>query len=61
MDLLEHERRVNLFLQARRLADHYRFGSPSSNWLENSAALVRPGTFFPISITEIRSNPKVGG
>lgn len=58
--LLEHERRVNLYLQVRRLADHYRFGSPSSNWLSGSAALGTPGTFFPISISEIRSNPNVG-
>ena len=59
--LLEHERRVNLYLQVRRLADHYRFGSPSSNWLSNTAAFRTPGTFFPISISEIRSNPNVGG
>lgn len=59
--LLEHERRVNLYMQVRRLADHYRFGSPSSNWLSGSAALRTPGTFFPISISEIRSNPNVGG
>ena len=59
--LLEHERRVNLYLQVRRLADHYRFESPSSNWLSGSAALRTPGTFFPISISEIRSNPNVGG
>ena len=61
VELLEHERRVNLYLQVRRLADHYRFGSPSSNWLPNSTALTGPGTFFPISISEIRSNPNVGG
>lgn len=26
-DLLEHSRRVNLFLQGRRISDHYRFSS----------------------------------
>jgi len=61
VELLEHERRVNLYLQVRRLADHYRFGSPSSNWQSSSAAVTTPGTFFPISISEIRSNPNVGG
>lgn len=61
VSLLAHERRVNLYLQVRRLSDHYRFGSPSSNWQPNSAAMTRPGTFFPISISEIRANPNVGG
>lgn len=59
--LLQHERRVNLYLQVRRLTDHYRFASPSSNWQPNSQAVLTSGTFFPISISEIRSNPNVGG
>ena len=59
--LLEHERQVNLLLQVRRLSDMYRFGETSSDWLQQSKAMTEPGTFFPIAITEIRSNPNVGG
>lgn len=59
--LLEHERQVNLLLQVRRLSDMYRFGEASSDWLQQSRAVTDPGTFFPIAITEIRSNPNVGG
>jgi len=54
--LLEQSREVNLFLQGRRLADHYRFGDPSVQWGGNRDA---PGTFFPITLTEIRSNPNL--
>lgn len=53
-DLLLHSRRVNLFLQGRRLADHYRFDRPAPEW--NNATL---GAFFPITITEIRANPNL--
>ncbi|MFH5833067.1 hypothetical protein [Halalkalibaculum sp. DA384] len=56
VELLEHSRRVNLFLQGRRLADHYRFGSDSPEWGANRD---EPGTFFPITITEIRANPNI--
>jgi hypothetical protein len=58
-DLLEHSRRVNLFLQGRRIADHYRFGSPSEYWISSSPAINSPGTFLPITISEIQSNPNV--
>jgi hypothetical protein len=53
-ELLRHSRQVNLFLQGRRLADHYRFETPSPTW--NNAT---PGAFFPITITEIRANPYI--
>lgn len=53
-DLLVHSRRVNLFLQGRRLADHYRFDQSAPEW--NNAT---PGAFFPITITEIRANPHI--
>lgn len=53
-ELLVHSRQVNLFLQGRRLADHYRFEIPSPEW--NNAT---PGAFFPITITEIRANPHI--
>ena len=58
-DMLVHERRVNLFLQGTRLHDHYRFGIPSNNWLPNSEAVTMPGTMFPITRTEILSNPHI--
>ncbi len=56
IEMLEHERRVNLFLQYKRLQDHYRFGSPSSNWLAGSKALSTPGTMLPITRVEILAN-----
>jgi len=59
MELLQHARRVNFFLQGRRLADHYRFDDPSPFWVNNSDAVTNPGTFFPIAITEIRANPNI--
>jgi len=59
VDLLHHARRVNLFLSGRRIADHYRFDSPSVYWIPTSDAINNPGTFFPITISEIRANPSV--
>lgn len=56
LDLLQHSRQVNLFLQGRRLADLYRFGQTSPEWNLNR---VEEGTFFPITITEIRANPNL--
>ena len=58
-NLLEHSRRVNLFLQGRRIADHYRFDSPSEYWISSSPAINSPGTFLPITISEIQANPNV--
>jgi len=54
---LQHERRANLFLQSRRLSDMYRFNLTSTVWdaVEKSAS----GSFFPITIGEIRSNPNI--
>lgn len=54
--MLQHERRVNLFLQGRRLADHYRFGVPADKWPSNAEAVLSPGTNFPITIVEILAN-----
>ena len=53
----KHERRANLFIQGRRLADMYRFGEKSVVWdpVEQSPA----GSFFPITIQEIRANPNI--
>lgn len=56
VEILKHERRVNLFLQGRRLADLYRFQETAPTWVSSR---VESGTFFPITITEIRSNPNV--
>jgi starch-binding outer membrane protein, SusD/RagB family len=54
-DMLIHERRVGLFMQARRLHDHYRFNLPADRWLANNAATKRP-CFFPISFDERTQN-----
>lgn len=59
-DLLQHSRQSNLFLQTRRLSDHYRFGVPSREWLSGAQALTRPGTLLPISATECLANPHIG-
>lgn len=59
VEMLEHERRVNLFLQGRRLVDMYRFGTQSANWLANGDAMTKPGTLLPITIVEILSNPHI--
>lgn len=57
VDMLKHARRVNLFFQGRRLADHYRFRDPSAQWISGSTAATRPGTFFPVTCIEIRAHP----
>ena len=55
-DILIHERRVNLFLQGRRLNDMYRFGLASNRWQPTFEAFATPGVFLPITIREIRAN-----
>jgi starch-binding outer membrane protein, SusD/RagB family len=60
-DLLRHMRRVNLFKTGRRLMDHYRFGEPSYSWVSGSRALTTPGTLFPITEVERRSNCHILG
>ena len=54
---LQHERRANLFLQSRRLSDMYRFNLTSTVWdaVEKSPA----GSYFTITISEIRANPNI--
>lgn len=59
--LLRHARRVNLFLQGRRLADHYRFGAADPAWHASSDAAQTPGTFFPIAEVERLSNCHIAG
>ncbi len=58
-DLLQHERRANLFLQGRRLADMYRFGVKDPMWQSNSDAFTTPGSFLPITIAEKQANPLI--
>ena len=58
-DLLLHERRVNLYLQGRRLADMYRFGIRDPEWNPQSDAASCPGSFFPIVDAERQTNPNV--
>jgi hypothetical protein len=55
--LLIHERRVNLYLQGRRLNDMYRFGIVDPEWAANSDAVTCPGSMFPITNGERLSNP----
>lgn len=60
LDMLKHERRANLFLQGRRLADLYRWGENSPEWqtAPPSTAVSQRGTFFPITCIEIRAHPE---
>jgi hypothetical protein len=60
-DLFRHTRRVNLFLQGRRLADHYRFHDPSPTWLGTSEAATTLRAFLPIADSERRSNCYIVG
>ena len=53
-DILIHSRQVNLFLQARRLTDHYRFQVRADRWVATRG--LRP-CFFPISYNERQQNP----
>jgi len=53
-DMLIHTRQVNLFLQGRRLTDHYRFQIRADRWVATRGN--RP-CFFPISYNERQQNP----
>jgi hypothetical protein len=57
--LLIYERRVNTYLQARRLSDMYRFGIKSPFWSATSDAASCAGSFLPISTTERSTNLNV--
>ena len=60
-ELLIHERRAILFMMGRRLADMYRFNIKATQWVAASDAVTKPGSFFPITIAERRSNPFLTG
>jgi hypothetical protein len=63
VELIEESRQANLYLQGRRLTDMYRFDEPSpgpdQGWIDASDAVQEPGTFFPLTGTEVRSNPNL--
>jgi starch-binding outer membrane protein, SusD/RagB family len=61
LDMLRHARRVNLFLQGKRIFDQYRFNEPSIEWIAGSDAVQRPGTLLPIGQTERLSNCYMAG
>ena len=56
IEMLQHERRANLFLQYKRLQDMYRFGAQSMNWLSGSPSATTPGLMLPITRIEILAN-----
>ena len=53
-NMLIHARRTNLFLQGRRLNDHYRFNQRADRWVATRG--TKP-CFFPISYNERQQNP----
>lgn len=57
--MLLYSRKANLYLQGRRLSDHYRFRDPSPDWLPGSQGL-EGGWFFPITARECLSNEFIG-
>ena len=59
IEMLKHERRVNLMFTGRRLADLYRFGGKAERWQSSSHAASKPGSFFPITVRERLANPCV--
>lgn len=62
LTMLAYERRVQLWLMRRRLADMYRFNQPDAKWVASgnyeSAATVN-GALFPIPQVERLGNPCV--
>ncbi|HSM59401.1 MAG TPA: hypothetical protein VK849_01335 [Longimicrobiales bacterium] len=61
MDMLQHERRVNLFVMGLRLSDMYRFGVQDVNWEPAGDAIKAPGTRLPITNVEITANCHMNG
>ena len=53
-EILVHERAVSMFLQGRRLTDHYRFQIRADRWVATRG--LKP-CFFPISYNERQQNP----
>ncbi len=62
VQLLIHERNVNLILQPhRRLGDMYRFGIRAPQWSDEGEAVRAPGTVMPLNRTELQSNCHILG
>lgn len=61
VEMLRHERRVNLFGQMRRFLDMYRFDVVDARWVPAADARTKPGTLFPIGFTEQISNCYIVG
>jgi hypothetical protein len=61
LQMLQHERRVSLLLENRRLSDIYRFGIQSRYWTPTSDAVTTPGEFLPIPQVELLSNCHIVG
>ncbi len=61
IDILKHERRVNLFVMGLRLGDMYRFKITDPKWQSAGDALSKPGTLLPITLVEVRSNCYLNG
>jgi hypothetical protein len=59
LEILIHERRVNLYLQGRRLNDMYRFHIVDPSWSAQSESFTCPGAEFPIGDIERQTNPNV--
>lgn len=59
LDILMHSRRVNLFLQGKRLRDMYRFGYKDPQWQSISTAFRFSGCMLVIPIAESGPNPNV--
>jgi hypothetical protein len=57
--MIAYERQANLFLTGRRLADMYRFNTPTDQW-EPGAQARSGGWFLPISARECLTNPNIG-
>lgn len=57
LEMLKHERKVNLFMMGRRLHDLHRFGEVSSKWADSSPVATTPGTVFPVADSETDTNP----
>ena len=61
LDLLMHERRVNLYLQGRRLRDMYRFGFKDPAWTSTppSTAYAKSGCMLILTDAERIPNPSI--
>ena len=53
--MLEYERKVQLYMQGRRLMDMYRFGSRDPRWLPTAPTSIKP-CFLPITYGERQQN-----